>query len=352
VIELLSLGQTRSNLMSIVLKNYVFPPVFVDHGREFIGQYGITKSGPIDETHFAYNHKLLNNCSGISSIECIGYIQIYILEPVVLAFTGSCTVYSAGHLLKNAVELFEEGTLVDIYPTQQGLRFYIGCYSGFKAEAVFNSNNAVNREGFGPKLALNDIVCANKKVDVTDQSVQTILAKGATKPHFLNILFSQEIFSTDPNTQKYFEQNQYRFEGEGKNITQIPFIQNFQFKSFTTAQRDSFLNEIFTVAPESNRMGYRLSKLEKLCHGIVLDNSQVTVLGGLQITPAGQTIVLMNDKQTVGGYPMMGTVTELGRARVGQLSAGNKIKFVAQDVQAAHAQQQMLRAWIGLYCDS
>ena len=119
---------------------------------------------------------------------------------------------------------------------------------------------------------------------------------------------------------------------------------------FTFAQRYRFLNEVFTITPESNRMGYRLEQHAGLSHEIVLENSQVTILGGLQITPSGQTIVLMNDKQTVGGYPIMGTVTQLGRARLGQLSAGRQIRFVAQDIYSAHAQQLLLRARIEHLC--
>lgn len=332
--------------MSIVLKSYVFPPVYVDNRRQFVGQYGVTKSGPMDEYHFFYNYTLLNNSPEITAIECIGHIQIHVIEPVILAFTGSCAVSIAGNTLKDAVGLFETDTIIDIYPTQYGFRFYIGCYSGFSADAVFNSNNSVNREGFGPVLHLNDVIYPNQTLDISDEKIKTVLYKGAAKPNFLDILFLQEIFGTAPNSENCIANHQDNFYDVSKDITLIPFVQNFQHKLFSTSQCYRFLHEIFTVAPESNRMGYRLDKQHKLSHTLVLDNSQVTVLGGLQITPAGQTIVLMNDKQTVGGYPMMGTVTALGRARLGQLNAGCKIKFVVQDIFSAHAQQQILRAWI------
>ena len=332
--------------MSIILKSYVLPPVLVDNRRQFVGQYGVTKSGPIDEYHFAYNYTLLNNPYDTTAIECIGHIQIHVMQPVILAFTGSCTVSMAGHILQYAVGLFEPDTILDIYPTQQGLRFYIGCYSGFSADTVFNSCNSVNREGFGPVLHLNDVLHPNQTLDNSNKNLLPVLNKSTAKPHFLDDLFSQEIFASSPNIDNYQAASQHHSQAASENITLIPFVQNFQHKLFSTSQCYSFLHEIFTVAPESNRMGYRLDKQHKLSHTLVLDNSQVTVLGGLQITPAGQTIVLMNDKQTVGGYPMMGTLTALGRARLGQLSPGCKIKFVAQDIHSAHAQQQMLRARI------
>ena len=334
--------------MSILLKNYVFPPVFVDNRRQFVGQYGVTKSGPIDEYHFAYNCTLLNNSPEATAIECIGHIQIHIIQPVTLAFTGSCAVSVAGNTLKDAVGLFAPDTIIDIYPTEQGFRFYIGCYSGFSADSVFNSCNSVNREGFGPVLHLNDVIHSNQIINISDKNLSTVLDKSSAKPHFLDDLFSQEIFTTSPQIDNDQPTAQNNFQATIENMTLIPFVQNFQHKLFSTAQCYSFLHEIFTVAPESNRMGYRLNKQQILSHPLVLDNSQVTVLGGLQITPAGQTIVLMNDKQTVGGYPMMGTVTALGRARLGQLNAGCKIKFVAQDIHSAYAQQQMLWARLGV----
>ena len=336
--------------MSILLTKYVFPPVFVDNARKFVGQFGVTKSGPVDEYHFLYNYTLLDNPPELSALECIGPLELTIIEPIVLAFTGSCKVFINGQLLQGAVGLFEPGSLLDIHPLQDGFRFYIGCYSGFTADAVFHSNNAVPREGFGPTPQLNTVIHPHQTISKTDSNLQNVLNKGTFKPHFLNFLLSVSPNVTTDSTEGYCSKQPKGLPGGQQDQVWIPFIKNFQYEVFTFAQRYRFLNEVFTITPESNRMGYRLEQHAGLSHEIVLENSQVTILGGLQITPSGQTIVLMNDKQTVGGYPIMGTVTQLGRARLGQLSAGRQIRFVAQDIYSAHAQQLLLRARIEHLC--
>ena len=44
----------------------------------------------------------------------------------------------------------------------------------------------------------------------------------------------------------------------------------------------------------------------------------------------------MNDRQTIGGYPKIGSVIPSDTARLAQLSPGASVAFDAVDIQAAH----------------
>jgi allophanate hydrolase subunit 2 len=57
-------------------------------------------------------------------------------------------------------------------------------------------------------------------------------------------------------------------------------------------------------------------------------------LGAIQVPPDGQPIVLLNDRQTIGGYPRLGALTPLSLARLAQLLPGTvvRMKAVVQDV--------------------
>ena len=58
--------------------------------------------------------------------------------------------------------------------------------------------------------------------------------------------------------------------------------------------------------------------------------------GAIQIPADGQPIVLLNDRQTIGGYPKIGSVIPLDTAKLAQLSPGSSIKFEAISAEYAH----------------
>ena len=55
--------------------------------------------------------------------------------------------------------------------------------------------------------------------------------------------------------------------------------------------------------------------------------SDVTFMGGLQIPPSGDPILLMADRQTTGGYPQLAVVITADLPAAGQLGPGDWIEF-------------------------
>jgi len=56
----------------------------------------------------------------------------------------------------------------------------------------------------------------------------------------------------------------------------------------------------------------------------------------VQIPPDGQPIILMNDRQTIGGYPRLGALTPMACARLAQCLPGTKVRL--QPISATQAQ--------------
>jgi len=83
----------------------------------------------------------------------------------------------------------------------------------------------------------------------------------------------------------------------------------------------------FTISPRSDRMGYRLSggTISTRSRGDMI--SDVTFLGGVQIPPSGDPILLMADRQTTGGYPQLAVVITADLPAAGQLGPGDWIEF-------------------------
>ena len=97
------------------------------------------------------------------------------------------------------------------------------------------------------------------------------------------------------------------------------------------------LRRRFTVGADSNRMGYRLQgpRIGLADPAPVL--STATPAGTIQVPPSGQPILLMADRQTTGGYAVLGTVISADLGVAGQLAPGDWIAFDACGHQEALA---------------
>ncbi|HLG58505.1 MAG TPA: 5-oxoprolinase subunit PxpB [Vicinamibacterales bacterium] len=83
----------------------------------------------------------------------------------------------------------------------------------------------------------------------------------------------------------------------------------------------------FTVTPQSDRMGYRLSggRIPRIEGREMI--SDATFTGAVQVPPSGEPILLMADRQTTGGYPQIATVITADLPMAGQLAPGDWIEF-------------------------
>ena len=88
------------------------------------------------------------------------------------------------------------------------------------------------------------------------------------------------------------------------------------------------LDSEFTVSPESDRMGRKLISDNELpvLSGII---SEGVSLGAIQLPPNGELIVLLNDRQTQGGYTKVGNVARVDLPLLVQMMPSSKFKFVS-----------------------
>ncbi len=93
----------------------------------------------------------------------------------------------------------------------------------------------------------------------------------------------------------------------------------------------------YTVSARSDRMGYRLDgpdAVETLSGEMI---STPVPTGAIQITPAGQPILLMTDHATTGGYAIAATVITADLSLAGQLAPGDWVEFQACLLEEADA---------------
>ena len=82
-------------------------------------------------------------------------------------------------------------------------------------------------------------------------------------------------------------------------------------------------------------MGYKLKGTAIHCQQQTL-LSEGICYGAVQIPPDGQPIVLLNDRQTLGGYPKIGSVLSLDCALLAQASPGTTVYFTPISIEQAH----------------
>jgi antagonist of KipI len=89
----------------------------------------------------------------------------------------------------------------------------------------------------------------------------------------------------------------------------------------------ALVGSVYTIAADSNRMGYRLAGASIVHRPGPRKLSDVTPRGTIQILPTGQLVVLMADCQTTGGYPALANVITADLDVAAQLAPGETMRF-------------------------
>ena len=109
----------------------------------------------------------------------------------------------------------------------------------------------------------------------------------------------------------------------------VRFVPGADPRRFEPEALERIPDDRFTVGPDSNRMGYRLQGPVIGLADPAPVLSTATPAGTIQVPPSGQPILLMADRQTTGGYAVLGTVITADLGAAGQLAPGDWIAFDA-----------------------
>jgi allophanate hydrolase subunit 2 len=115
----------------------------------------------------------------------------------------------------------------------------------------------------------------------------------------------------------------------------VRVVPGYQQRHFNRIAQRRFFGSTYTVSQRCDRMGYRLEG-EAIACDLEEFLSEGICFGAIQIPPDGQPIVLLNDRQTIGGYPKIGSALSLDAARMTQLVPGSTVHFAAISVGTAH----------------
>lgn len=275
-----------------------------DYGRYGLQHFGITNSGSMDEHAFLWANKLLDNHFNAPQLEiCMGGFEARFTAPTTIAICGAdCSATLNKNPIKNwQTACVRAGDVLRLPHMTSGLYSYLSVKNGFKVEPQLTSCATVAREYLGGLYQNGEKI---KKHDVL-----TFLPKE-----------SCEIKPTRRSVPKQF-------------INTYPKQIRVRFYPNATANKEEkllierFTQQTFVVSQNSNRMGYRLESNQALEHEISNRLSQGVSTGMIQLPQSGHPIVLMKDRQTIGGYPVLGCIVALDIPKLSQSKPNTVIQF-------------------------
>lgn len=263
-----------------------------DLGREGYTHLGITPSGAMDEYAYLWGQKLLGDTHG-NALEIL-------LSGLKLEATASTTIAVCGadlgfHINGSPAPIWQthsvkKGDILSFEEKREGMRSYLAVKGGFDTRKYEESFSTTLREDKGKKLGKGDFLAFNPEKSIEIHRVP----------------------------QKYIPYYTAKLT--------LRIILSYQHHYFTEEQKQKFFSSTYTLTPQISRMGYKLKGEAMIPSkgGII---SEGITFGAIQIPQDGQPIILLKERQTIGGYPKIGSVLPSDCFKLAQLPIGSTVCF-------------------------
>lgn len=267
-----------------------------DKGRFGYQHLGFSSAGAMDVYSFEIGQALIHN-NGPS-------LEYTVIGPTIQFTSNNTFVLTGGqfgaklnnqNIDNNSVILANKGDLLEIGASIKGARGYIFFGNPLDIEQVAGSYSTHTRSkvgGYqGRTLKKNDIINISQNDNYKSNLGKTIDYEAVPEDNIIHI------------------------------------IEGPQIDAFSIEKKNRLVESEYKISDQSDRMGYRL-----LGETVPPDNgadiiSEPVGLGSIQVPNDGNPIILLNDKQTVGGYTKIATVSQLDLKKLAQFKPGNTIQF-------------------------
>ena len=277
-----------------------------DAGRFGVRHLGVTQGGALDWVSMSWANWLLDNALDAPVVEVtLGGLTLQAEDYCLLALAGADL---GAFVDERAISpgrsfILQKGQRLRFTQPFNGARAYLAAPGGFDAQAVLGSCATVVREALGGVDGVGKALAEGGQLAYSGTG-------GAMK-----VLASPDLQS-------------------GASLDLIIGAQIGQFSGQSLF--DAFNSE-WALDSRADRMGMRLLGTPLQYQGPSLISEGIP-LGAIQVPPDGQPIVLLNDRQTIGGYPRLGALTPLSLARLAQCLPGEKVRLAPVVQEAAHRQ--------------
>lgn len=282
-----------------------------DGGRYGWQRFGVPVCGAMDLLALSVCNLLCGNEEAEAALEITGGGCKFRFESYnVFALSGAdCGATLSGTALApNRAYCARRGDELTLGFPKSGFRTYLAVAGGFAAAPVMGSRSVCRKAGFG---------------GFHGGAVQSGETLGFRAPEL---------------TLRGMEDRVAPAALCDRSPRPVRLILGPQDDHFTARGVRTLFTSTYKLAPDSDRMGYRLTgpaiEYAPGRDGNILSDG--VALGSVQIA-GGKPIIMMADRQTTGGYAKIATVAGVDLPYLAQLLGGAEIRFAALSVEDAQA---------------
>ena len=293
---------------SLTVVNPGMVSIIVDAGREHSQDQGLCEGGPMDAEAFEMANWLCCNPLNTPAIEVIGKCELEVSANVSMAVCGpeiTVTVNQREMPTWTTLHL-SPGQQLSVEPHRLGQRAYIALHGVWELPLIAGSVCTIAREKLGG-------------IDGKGTSLQS----GDVLPGKFSLVNESRTVPMDKRPD-------YQLD---KPLALVPGYQEKHFSSLSLAR---FYSSSYTVSSQISRMGYRLQGQKVNANSQTMRSEGIN-LGSVQVPGDGQPIIMMRDRQTLGGYPKLGTIALYDISRLAQAVPSDVVSFTRTDANDARS---------------
>ncbi len=276
--------------MSLILSSSHPGISLQDLGRKKGRELGYSKGGPLDELSYRWANYLLGNPSTTPVLEIIlGGVEMELTLDAHLSLTGADLAIETSKgvpLTPGKTWFLPKGTILISKGPRVGQVAYIGIEGGFKRQTYLQSVSVPKRErSIFPRV-------------------------------------NESLFEYTESTRSGSKMIPDEFRFVERQFDRVPYFPGYQNNDFASERIELSKEERF------DRMGAYLSAKGLHYKGEGLSSEPIAI-GSLQVVNPKKVIALLNDCQTVGGYPKLGVLSAFGKSVLVQMKPGKKFRLEA-----------------------
>ncbi len=277
-----------------------------DTGRHGFQQYGVPVSGAMDDYSHIVANILCGNDENAACLETtLAGLKLRVLATTIIAVTGGdfSPVVNTAPLCMWRPVLVQTGDVISFPRVVTGCRAYLAVRGGIDVPLVMGSRSTCVQSKFGG-LEGRPLRIGDKTKAFPASMAAEFALPSVNAPAYMSHVTLRVIMGPQDD----------RFLSDGIN---------------------TFLDSEYTVTPQSDRTGYRLTGPRIQHKGGADIISDGIPAGSVQVPGDGLPIVLMADRPTTGGYAKIATVISVDISLLAQAKPGNKIRFVETTMDIA-----------------
>jgi antagonist of KipI len=292
-----------------------------DLGRTGFRQFGVSLGGALDPHALRVANLLAGNDESAAGLEItFGGLRLRFADDRIVVWCGgdfdariSSTSLAAGH-----PAFVRAGEEFSIESPALGCRAWVAISGGINVPIVLGSRSADLRAGFGGVTGRPVRDGEEFPLGENPQRARVLIDK----------LRTEKIARWKPA---------HDWSSTARRQPVLRFVRGSDSNRFNDLAIQRFTAEPLIVSPDSDRMGIRLDgpRLERSEDVDLL--SEAVAPGTVQVPPSGKPILLLNDCQTIGGYPKIAHVITVDLPIATQVCPGDRVRFTEVSIADAHA---------------